>query len=309
MSKEKTTESVPVEYKEGKDEWGMANFFSRMTQWWATSLIVTMSRRQIQDGELWKLSESQMATNVLTKYKSQWEKELLLPIHDRSFKRAMIRASWVDIIIVLLQACVVNALTITSSSFFITNILRCLADLSITQGEGLGYAFGFGACEVIRALVNNYQWNTSTTVGMNIRSATQTLMYEKILRLRYSAGSPGETVNMVSSDCQRLCDMATWGIYVIATPVILIGIIAVMIVLIGPAVLYGFIFMFAMVPIQVRLFFVFNVIPIHNFSSDFITGLMKHINYISSSVLLWKSILQVSSKVLQNLRQENSSNE
>ncbi len=76
------------------------------------------------------------------------------------------------------------------------------------------------------------------------------LIYDKITKLRYGACSPGETVNLVSSDCQRLIEAGTHGVYLIKSPVFLLCTIIVMILIIGQAALFGFILLFSLMPLQ-----------------------------------------------------------
>ncbi len=88
-------------------------------------------------------------------------------------------------------------------------------------------------------------------IGLQLRSASQSLIYDKITRLRFVGGSnSGEAINMISSDCQRICESGQNFAFLLSTPFIIIATIIIMYFLLGNAVFIGFAVLFLLIPLQ-----------------------------------------------------------
>jgi hypothetical protein len=76
------------------------------TDTWANDLIATMSKREVEPEELWKLRSQDEAILCGKKMEEEWKKELLKPVGQRSFKAALWRFMAHETYLVLLYAAI-----------------------------------------------------------------------------------------------------------------------------------------------------------------------------------------------------------
>ncbi len=74
-----------------------SSYFSRLTYSWATGLIYLMTKKEINEDDLWMLQDSELASKCKTKISLEWSKELLKPSPNRSLKRSILRALVADV--------------------------------------------------------------------------------------------------------------------------------------------------------------------------------------------------------------------
>ncbi len=178
-----------------------------------------------------------------------------------------------------------------SNALLLSRVLAYLAAPPPPAGPspavGAGLVVAFVVTETARSLCVNAHWVRAVQAGARLRSATRSLIYDKLLRARGAAaaaaaaesagakgaakkgapakgapsggaagGAPrsaGGVVNLITGDTQRLLEACSYGEFIISTPLTLLVTLAVMYTQVGWSSLAGFAVLLLLAPAQARL--------------------------------------------------------
>ncbi|KAF7246569.1 hypothetical protein EG68_09560, partial [Paragonimus skrjabini miyazakii] len=124
----------------------------------------------------------------------------------------------------------------------------------VYEWHGYFYAVCLPAVGFLRTILFQQQFHHSYTLGMKCRTAVAGFVYRKALKLSTAArqvATVGEIVNLMSVDAQRLQDAAIMIHMAWSAPVLIIVSLVLIYVLLGWAVLAGFLLAVLIIPINV----------------------------------------------------------
>ena len=134
-----------------------------------------------------------------------------------------------------------------------------LARMGSTNDAGCAaaYALALFFLPVARTLVEQAYFYRVQLINMGVKASLQTAVYKKAVRLSNSAkssGSTGETLNLMQMDASRISELMTYLHVCWSAALQTIGYVTLLYSYIGWSVLGGLCAMFALVPIQNRVF-------------------------------------------------------
>ncbi|EGG21172.1 ABC transporter C family protein [Cavenderia fasciculata] len=194
-----------------------ANPLSRLTYWWADSFVWFCFRHVLQIHHLPDLATFDRSSTIVKKMEEQWNLELKKP--QPSYTKAAVRAfgpyfaiSWIFYAIYAASQFVGPEL-LSRMVIYVTEVRLMDAGVpGVDVDVNMGYYYAvalFGSAMIGSFCL--YQSNMiSARVGDWMRSAIVCDVYRKSLRLSNDARastSPGEIVNLMSNDAQRMVEV------------------------------------------------------------------------------------------------------
>ncbi|KAJ3587403.1 hypothetical protein NHX12_011001 [Muraenolepis orangiensis] len=225
-----------------------AGLFSFMTFHWLNPLALKAYRASsLGLDDLWRLS-----------LESMWHKELERGGKDGA---SLARVFWRFCQTRMLVA--VFTLLISLVAGFVGPALLVRALLEYCQGAdsrltyGLSLVAGIFLMELMRSWLLALMWAVNYRTGARLRGAVLTFAFHKILRLRSTNDiSPGELINICSSDGQRLYDAVVMGCLLAGGPLLALLGLSYTAFFLGPTALAGsavFIFFYLTMMLMSRL--------------------------------------------------------
>ena len=139
-----------------------------------------------------------------------------------------------------------------------------LARMGSTNDKGCAaaYALALFVLPLARTLVEQAYFYRVQLINMGVKASLQTAVYKKAVRLSNAAkssGSTGETLNLMQMDASRISELMTYLHVCWSAAVQTIGYVTLLYTYIGWSVLGGLCAMFALVPIQNKVFRIIGV--------------------------------------------------
>ncbi|KAL9964380.1 hypothetical protein ACROYT_G028012 [Oculina patagonica] len=225
-----------------------AGFFSRLTFWWLTRLIITAYKRPIGDSDLWALGEPFRASNVVPRLKGSSTEEQRkcfhvesqvdhsttngathseepdkveyspprANIHRRkpSLVRAIGKVFWQNFL-----AAAFFKIANDSVQFVQPQLLNLLIEYvedrenKLAVWKGYIFAVAMFLTAIVQSFLLQYYFHHCYLLGMKLKTAMLGLIYEKALVLNNASrrqSTAGKMVNLMSIDTQRLVDLVTY---------------------------------------------------------------------------------------------------
>ncbi|GAM21228.1 hypothetical protein SAMD00019534_044030 [Acytostelium subglobosum LB1] len=232
-----------------------ANIFTKLTWDWANSFVWFCFRNVLEHRHIWNLASYDTADNLTKRMTEQWEKEKIKP--KPSYQSAAVRAfgpyftiSWIYYAIYAASQFVGPELLKRMVSFVVRSRMGAT---DVDPNMGYYYAVAmFGSAMVGSFCL--YQANMiSARVGDYMRSVIVCDVYKKSLKLSNSARSktsPGEIVNLMSNDAQRMTEVFQLVNNGVFAPFQIIVCIVLLYISIGWPTFVGLAFMLITVPIN-----------------------------------------------------------
>lgn len=194
-----------------------ASFFSSVTFWWLTPLMVLGHSRPLMEEDLWELKQDDKANFASGRFQHEWEAEVKRKRRSEDRNRAGS----------LLKVCArafggpfffaaVFKLGQDLLGFVQPNLLGSLMDFIANPAEPWqGYLIAstmFLAGVLQTAFLHQY-FHRCYETGMRMRAGIVTAIYQKALQLSSASRqryNTGEIVNMMSVDAQRFMDLTTY---------------------------------------------------------------------------------------------------
>ncbi|KAJ8338552.1 hypothetical protein SKAU_G00375180 [Synaphobranchus kaupii] len=236
-----------------------AGLFSFMTLHWLSPLALRAHRTSsLSMGDVWGLSCHEASDTNCQRLETLWHEELKAQGREKaSLARACWRFCQTRMLVAMLS------LLITMIAGFAGPALLIRALLEYSQGSedrllfGLSLVGGVFLMELTRSWSLALMWAVNYRTAIRLRGAVLTFAYQKILRLRSTKDvSPGELVNMCSSDGQRVFEAVTMGCLLAGGPLVAILGLAYTAIFLGPTALAGsavFIFLYPVMTLASRL--------------------------------------------------------
>lgn len=258
------------EAKKGKDhdekafvkEYQQSNPFSRTFLSWASGLVYTARRREVDMEELWEMRESQQPQVLAIEVEKAWVAERTANGDNASFRRAVTRVfypiqcwafffmmGWLTLVLLSNAVLLVALLDLLENPNEPTSQWGSLE----VPYRGFYIVLAFFFVEMFRSLAVNKHWELATWNGISLRGAALHLLFQKLSRLRRNSESVGQLLNIVSSDVERLRDALQYSLFIFTTPVTLIAIIILGYWLLGPSIFAGFVVLILSVPFQTKM--------------------------------------------------------
>ncbi|XP_035267041.1 multidrug resistance-associated protein 5 [Anguilla anguilla] len=236
-----------------------AGLFSFMTLHWLSPLALRAHRASnLSMEDVWGLSCHEASDTNCQRLETLWHEELKAQGKE---KASLGRVCWRFCQTRMLVA--VFSLLITMVAGFVGPALLIRALLEYSQSPedrllfGLSLVGGIFLMELTRSWSLALVWAVNYRTAIRLRGAALTFAFQKILRLRSTKDiSPGELVNMCSSDGQRLFEAATMGCLLAGGPLVAILGLSYTCTFLGPTALVGsaiFIFFYPSMTLASRL--------------------------------------------------------
>ncbi|KAF0713344.1 hypothetical protein As57867_004380, partial [Aphanomyces stellatus] len=187
---------------------------------WVTPLMVLGATRPLVAADVCALPNEDTCAGMFDRFYLQWTTSQggIVPRFNLALLRSFPRELGATFtLLVLFMVCqVVQPLLLQS-------ILQFLHDEPITLGIANGYVLmALLACiTFVQSAFLNFAFFKSARFGMNMRSVTMDMVYQKALRLSSSARhltTSGEIVTLMSSDSERINEAAIDGLWIIISP-------------------------------------------------------------------------------------------
>ncbi|XP_070538168.1 ATP-binding cassette sub-family C member 5-like [Ptychodera flava] len=218
-----------------------AGFMSSLWYSWQTPLIVRARKGDIDTEHVKKMSKFDGADMNIERFERLWEEELKRKGEDD--------ASLVGTCLKFVKTRMVWSVIILTMSFYLGYLsAACVVGGMLiyveTMDKDLAIGLTLTACmfvsEVFRSSCTGLSWYLNYRTGIRLRSAALTLIFKKLTKLRnLQDQSIGQFVNLCGNDGQRIFDACQFGPYIIAGPLLAVGVIVISVVFIGWWALVG----------------------------------------------------------------------
>ncbi len=194
-----------------------ANIFSKLTFHYVTALLRLGYNRAIFESDLPDLSRGDSSFDCLESVKSRWQAEIDRNPSNASLTRVLARTNTLRFIGAGFLWFIASACQISNPLIMQRILLFIVSSQSLDAGVempsmlvGIGLAFAMISAALLQSFCLNMYYLYVYRVGMRIRSAVISLIYEKSFRLSTEARQKqtvGEIVNYQALDAQRLLDL------------------------------------------------------------------------------------------------------
>uniref|UniRef100_A0A8C6TCW1 Si:ch211-221f10.2 n=1 Tax=Neogobius melanostomus TaxID=47308 RepID=A0A8C6TCW1_9GOBI len=216
-----------------------AGLFSFMTLQWLSPLAMKAYRNaSLSVDDVWGLSCHEASEINCQRFESLWHDELKQTGREGA---SLTRVCWRFCRTRLLVA--IFSLLLTMVAGFALLIRALLEYCQSTENDiafGLSLVAGIFLMELTRSWAVAFTWAVNYRTAARLRGATLTLAFQKILSLRSTKEiSPGELINMCSSDGQRLYEAVSVGCLLAGGPLVGILGLSYTAYFLGPTALLG----------------------------------------------------------------------
>jgi ATP-binding cassette, subfamily C (CFTR/MRP), member 1 len=202
---------------------GAANFFSTLTFWWLTPLMVLGYRKPLEMDDLWELDPDEAVDRLAGAFAHAWAQQQarprpsLLRALAAAFGRPMLFAAPFKLLqdlLAFVQPLLLRQLLLFVASYDPTGS-GSSSGPSVPTPLYWGYliAVSMFMTAVTQTLLLHQYFHRCFMTGMRVRAAMVTSVYRKALRLSNDArqqSTVGEIVNHMSIDAQKLMDLMTY---------------------------------------------------------------------------------------------------
>ncbi|CAI8020809.1 Multidrug resistance-associated protein 1 [Geodia barretti] len=268
-----------------------ATFLSRITWWWLNGLIWDGWRKPLLYSDLTDLNEEDKAKRLGPRFQRNWDKELKKS--DVKFTRVPVKPmEYQPVNVEILPTSgepglapepaqghggrgpsLVLALARSfGGTFFIAGffklgqdllgfaspqilklMIRFTEDPSESDWRGYLYAVLLFVTAVVQSLLLHQYFHRCFLVGMRVRTAVISAIYNKALRLSNSARrerTVGEIVNLMSVDAQRFMDLMSYLHMIWSAPLQIVLALIFLYITMGFSIFAGFAVMVLLIPIN-----------------------------------------------------------
>ncbi|KAN0055186.1 hypothetical protein ACTA71_008283 [Dictyostelium dimigraforme] len=210
--KEKEKKEKKIGYGGKKSPEENSNFLSKLTFSWADRFVIHCFRNRLQLSHLWNLASYDKSEYLAKKIAKSWEIEIKKP--QPSYLRAGFRAfGKLQLVSLLLYAISVGTQFVGPEilSRMVTFVYETELGKS-TEDPNMGYYYAlimFGTA-MIGSFCTYHANRISIRTGDRLRSIIVLDVYKKAIKLSNSARSntsPGQIVNLMSNDAQRMVEV------------------------------------------------------------------------------------------------------
>eukprot|EP00004_Rigifila_ramosa_P018380 TRINITY_DN4565_c0_g1_i3.p1 TRINITY_DN4565_c0_g1~~TRINITY_DN4565_c0_g1_i3.p1 ORF type:complete len:991 (-),score=281.77 TRINITY_DN4565_c0_g1_i3:1492-4185(-) len=227
-----------------------ASWISRLSFWWINPMMALGYRRPLEEADLWDLDKSDKSHALLLKFEKEWTKQRSLP--KPSLARAFWKAFGWDF-----MAAAPLKLAQDSLQFVGPLLLGLMVEFVEDPDKdiSLGYIYTlilFSAA-LIQSVCLQYYFHICFRVGMQLRGAIVTAVYQKSLYLTSAArqtSTVGQIVNLMAVDAQRFMDLTPYCHMLWSAPLQVAVSLYLLWDVVGLSLLAGLFAMLLMVPVN-----------------------------------------------------------
>ncbi|KAK2848887.1 hypothetical protein Q5P01_008721 [Channa striata] len=236
-----------------------AGFFSFTTLHWVTPLAVQAYKESsLSIDDVWGVSCHEASEVNCQRLESLWHDELKRKGREgASLKRVFWRFCQTRMLVAAFSLLVTMVACFVGPAILIRALLEYSQSSATSVLYGLCLVGGIFLTELTRSWSLGLMWAVSYRTGARLRGAALTFAFQKILSLRSTKDiSPGELVNICTSDGQRLYEAVTVGCLLAGGPLVGILGLSYTTFFLGPTALLGsaiFIFFYPMMMLASRL--------------------------------------------------------
>ncbi|OQR90718.1 canalicular multispecific organic anion transporter [Thraustotheca clavata] len=202
---------------------GQSSWLTKLTYSWMTKLIAYGASVHLVEKDVWDLPPSETCATLNDRFRCILASSIASVSVPR-FNSALIQCFKKDLGIAMVSFMLATAAAI-AQPLLVQALLQLLQNQPLTPLKALDNGYLLMLLLVLAAFLQalsvNYGFFTSYKVGVNMRSVTMDMVYQKALRLSSSARqqtTSGKIVTLMSSDSERIAEMANEGVWIIASP-------------------------------------------------------------------------------------------
>uniref|UniRef100_A0A669BP40 Si:ch211-221f10.2 n=1 Tax=Oreochromis niloticus TaxID=8128 RepID=A0A669BP40_ORENI len=218
-----------------------AGLFSFMTLHWLSPLAVKAYKASsLSIDDVWGLScHESCHTNAMLEY--LWHEELKRSGREgASLTRVFWRFCQTRTLVAVFSLLLTMVAGFVGPAILVKSLLEYSQSSESSVWYGLSLAAGLFLMELIRSWSLGLMWGVNYRTAARLRGAALTLAFHKILRLRSTKDiSPGELINICSSDGQRLYEAVCMGCLLAGGPLVGILGLSYTAFFLGPTALIG----------------------------------------------------------------------
>eukprot|EP01006_Ploeotia_vitrea_P048390 TRINITY_DN67229_c1_g2_i1.p1 TRINITY_DN67229_c1_g2~~TRINITY_DN67229_c1_g2_i1.p1 ORF type:complete len:1390 (+),score=148.98 TRINITY_DN67229_c1_g2_i1:25-4170(+) len=186
-----------------------ANVFSRWLFTWLTPTFKLGRQRPITQDDIPQVPRKNTAKFVTGKFEAAWMDELAKKGGEASLLRAFMHTpTCKDFIYAIIFKCPQDILQFVAP-YILSAMINYTKDTSTPYYWGWVYAALLWFVPIIQSLCLQRYFTLTYNVGMDVRAAVASLVYDKSLRLAHherAKRTEGEMLNLMNVDTQRLAD-------------------------------------------------------------------------------------------------------
>ncbi|XP_006823925.1 ATP-binding cassette sub-family C member 5-like [Saccoglossus kowalevskii] len=232
-----------------------AGLFSSLWFTWQTPLIVRSRKEDLQVENMWPISEFDAADAQISRIERLWYAE----VKDKGIEQASLgKQMFAFVKTRIFWACVVLTMAFyfghLGDAVMVSIILNYVEYHEKQWYLGLTFTLCIMITELFRGTCTGWAWFLNFRTGVRLRGACLFLIFKKLTRLRnLQDQSIGQFVNLCANDGQRIFDACQFGPFVVAGPLLGIGVIVLATVYMGIWGFMGSLVFIIFYPVQVGL--------------------------------------------------------
>lgn len=219
-----------------------AGLFSFMTLHWLSPLAVKAYKASsLSIDDVWGLSCHEASAVNCQRLEYLWHEELKRSGREgASLTRVFWRFCQTRTLVAVFALLLTMVAGFVGPAILVKSLLEYSQSSESAVWYGLSLAAGLFLMELMRSWSLGLMWGVNYRTAARLRGATLTLAYHKILRLRSTKDiSPGELINICSSDGQRLYEAVCMGCLLAGGPLVGILGLSYTAFFLGPTALMG----------------------------------------------------------------------
>ncbi|XP_039871884.1 multidrug resistance-associated protein 5 [Simochromis diagramma] len=219
-----------------------AGLFSFMTLHWLSPLAVKAYKASsLSIDDVWGLSCHEASAVNCQRLEHLWHEELKRSGREgASLTRVFWRFCQTRTLVAVFSLLLTMVAGFVGPAILVKSLLEYSQSSESSVWYGLSLAAGLFLMELMRSWSLGLMWGVNYRTAARLRGATLTLAFHKILRLRSTKDiSPGELINICSSDGQRLYEAVCMGCLLAGGPLVGILGLSYTAFFLGPTALMG----------------------------------------------------------------------
>lgn len=219
-----------------------AGLFSFMTLHWLSPLAVKAYKASsLSIDDVWGLSCHEASAVNCQRLEYLWHEELKRSGREgASLTRVFWRFCQTRTLVAVFSLLLTMVAGFVGPAILVKSLLEYSQSSESSVWYGLSLAAGLFLMELIRSWSLGLMWGVNYRTAARLRGAALTLAFHKILRLRSTKDiSPGELINICSSDGQRLYEAVCMGCLLAGGPLVGILGLSYTVFFLGPTALIG----------------------------------------------------------------------
>lgn len=219
-----------------------AGLFSFMTLHWLSPLAVKAYKASsLSIDDVWGLSCHEASAVNCQRLEYLWHEELKRSGREgASLTRVFWRFCQTRTLVAVFSLLLTMVAGFVGPAILVKSLLEYSQSSESSVWYGLSLAAGLFLMELIRSWSLGLMWGVNYRTAARLRGAALTLAFHKILRLRSTKDiSPGELINICSSDGQRLYEAVCMGCLLAGGPLVGILGLSYTAFFLGPTALIG----------------------------------------------------------------------